>query len=107
VGCKSYGTATSLEEAKAAFRAEHLKMASEPMTNEERRILELLAASDDGSTEALLLAHGFAPGLIESIEDAGLVMAQAERTFAAGRALEFTRVRITDAGRRVLAERQG
>jgi hypothetical protein len=31
------------------------------MTEEGRRLLELLAASEDGSTEALLLAHGFIP----------------------------------------------
>jgi hypothetical protein len=73
------------------------------MTDERRRLLELLAASDEGCTESLLLAHGFALELIESIEDAGFVTAQGERTFAAGRAIEFTRVRITDAGRRALA----
>jgi hypothetical protein len=73
------------------------------MTAVERRLLKLLAASDEGCTESLLLAHGFALKLIESIEDAGLVMAEGERTFAAGRAIEFTRVRITDAGRRALA----
>jgi hypothetical protein len=80
-------------------------MASEPMTDDERRLLELLAASYDGCTEAILLAHGFAPGLIDGIVSAGLATATAERTFAAGRAHEFTRVRITDAGRRALAER--
>jgi len=48
------------------------------VTEKGRRLLELLAASDDGSTEALLLAHGFALDLIESIEFAGLATAQAE-----------------------------
>jgi hypothetical protein len=77
------------------------------MTADERRLLELLAASDDRCAEAIPLAHGFVPELIESIEFAGLAMATPERTFAAGRALEFTPVRITEAGRRALAERQG
>ena len=75
------------------------------MTYETRRLLELLAASDDGCTEALLMAHGFALELIDSIEFAGLATAKAERMFAAARAVDVTRVRITDAGRRALAER--
>jgi hypothetical protein len=81
-------------------------MASDPMTDETRRLLELLAASDDGCTEAILLAHAFALDLIDGIVSAGLATATAEHTFAAGRAIEFTRVRITEAGRRTLAERQ-
>ena len=77
------------------------------MTDNERRLLELLAASDDGCTEAILLAHGLALDLIDGIVSAELATATAEHTFAAGRAIEFTRVRITEAGRRALAERQG
>jgi hypothetical protein len=73
------------------------------MTDDERRLLELLAASDDGCTEAILLAHGIAAELIDGIVTAGLATAQTERTFAAGRAIEFTRVRITDVGRQALA----
>jgi hypothetical protein len=72
------------------------------MTADEHRMLALLAASDDGCTEAILLAHGLALELIDGIVSAGLATAQAERTFAAGRAIEFTRVRITEAGRRAL-----
>jgi hypothetical protein len=45
------------------------------MRDERRRLLELLVASDEGCTESLLLAQGFALELIESIEDAGLVTA--------------------------------
>jgi hypothetical protein len=78
-------------------------MASDPMTDETRRLLELLAASDDGCTEAILLAHGLALELINGIVSAGLATATAERTFAAGRAIEFTQMRITEAGRRALA----
>jgi hypothetical protein len=73
------------------------------MTYETRRLLELLAASDDGCTEALLMAHGFALELIDSIEFAGLATAKAEQTFAAGRAVDVAQVRITHAGRRALA----
>jgi hypothetical protein len=77
------------------------------MTADERRLLELLAASDDGCTDALLRAHGFTLEVIIKVASTGLATAKAEHTFAAaGRAIEVTRVRITDAGRRALAERQ-
>jgi hypothetical protein len=39
-----------------------------------------------------------------SVCEAVLATATAEHTFAAGRAIEFTRMRITEAGRRALAE---
>jgi hypothetical protein len=77
------------------------------MTDETRRMLELLAASNDGCTEAILMAHGFALEFLDGIVSAGLATATAEHTFAAGRAIEFTRVRITEAGRRALAARAG
>jgi hypothetical protein len=70
-----------------------------------RRALELLAGSTDGCTEAILLAHGFPLGLLVKLIDAGLATAQAERMMASGRPMEVTRVRITDAGRRVIAWR--
>jgi hypothetical protein len=76
-------------------------------TADERRLLELLAASDDGCTDALLLAHGIALELIDGIVSAGLATATAERRFAAGRRVKVARVWITDAGRQALADRQG
>jgi hypothetical protein len=77
------------------------------MTADERRMLELLAASDDGCTEAMLLAHGFALDLIHGIVSAGLATATAERRFVAERWVKVTRMRITDAGRRALAGPHG
>ena len=68
------------------------------MTDDERRLLALLAASDDGCTEAILLAHCIALELIDGIVSAGLATPTAERRFAAGRRVKATRVRITDAG---------
>jgi hypothetical protein len=47
----------------------------------------------DGPT---VFAHACKMGL------AGLATAKAQRVFAAGRAIEVTRVRITEAGRRAL-----
>jgi hypothetical protein len=68
-----------------------------------RRALELLAASHDGATEAILLAHGIAvPQMVELVR-AGLATVHAERVVAGGGAMEVACVRITDAGRRALA----
>jgi hypothetical protein len=69
-----------------------------------RRALELLAASPDGATEALLLAHGLTIDLLVELVRAGLATAKAERVMAGGRSMQVTRVRITEAGRRTLKE---
>ena len=74
-------------------------MASEPMTAEERRLLKLLAVSDDGCTADLLLALGFTPDLVLGVVRAGLAAAQTENVLAGGRAVVVSRVRITEAGR--------
>jgi hypothetical protein len=68
------------------------------MTADQRRLLELLAASN-GCTDAFLLAHGFAPDIMVDMVRAGLATAKADHT--------VTLVWITEAGRRALAERQG
>ena len=65
-----------------------------------RRALELLAASRDGATEAILVARGFSIEQIVDLVRAGLATAMAERVVATGRVV--ARVRITEAGRRVL-----
>jgi hypothetical protein len=74
------------------------------MTDDERRLLEMLAGSADGTTDALLTAHGFRLDVLISIVSAGLATAMAERVYASGKPAEITRVRITDAGRRALAD---
>jgi hypothetical protein len=75
------------------------------MTSDERRLLELLAGSADGCADPVATAHGFKLDVLISIVSAGLTTAQPERTFAAGKSVESTRVKITDAGRRTLADR--
>jgi hypothetical protein len=70
-----------------------------------RRPLELLAASPDGCTEAIIVAHGFAVDMLADLIRAGLATARIERVVAGGRAIEVVRVRVTDAERRVLAGR--
>jgi hypothetical protein len=71
------------------------------MTANEGRLLELLAASEEGCTDALLFAHGLGLEVIFNVVKAGLATAQAERLHAASRPVEI--VRITDRGRWALA----
>src|SRR5215831_1008460 len=66
------------------------------------RALELLAASPNGRTEALMLANGFPFEMLVELIRTGLASAQAERMVTGGKQLEVARVRITEAGRRVL-----
>jgi hypothetical protein len=68
-----------------------------------RRALELLAASPNGCTEAVMRAHGFTVEQMVELVRAGLASATAERVVAGSRKIEVARVQITDAGRRVLA----
>ena len=67
-----------------------------------RRALELLAASPDGCTEALMLAHGFTVELMVDLCIAELAIATPERMVAGGRTVEVVRMKITEAGRRAL-----
>jgi len=72
-----------------------------------RRALELLAASCDGCTGALLRAHDFLVRQIVDLVRAGLATAHCQRVVAGsgGRTIEVARVKITEAGRRALSER--
>ena len=72
-----------------------------------RRALELLAASPNGCTEALMLANGFPIEMLVELIRTGLASAQAERMIAGNEQIEVARVRITEAGQRVLAETIG
>jgi len=67
-----------------------------------RRALELLAASPDGYTEALMLAHGFSTDMMAELVNAGLATATSERSLAGNYRSETTCVRITEAGQRML-----
>jgi hypothetical protein len=77
------------------------------LTADERRLLEMLAESADGCTDALLVAHGFDFDLMLRLVRERLATSTPERTFAAGKPVEVSRLRITDAARRALADRQG
>jgi hypothetical protein len=49
------------------------------------------------------MAHGFKSDRLVELINAGLASVTTERVIAADRAMEVTRVRITDAGRQALA----
>jgi hypothetical protein len=61
-----------------------------------RRALELLAASRDGCTEALMFAHGFTIEQMVELVCAGLATEKAARVVPAGRTIEVARVRIRE-----------
>src|ERR1700719_4682197 len=72
---------------------------------ERRRALELLAASRDGCTEAVMIAHGFTvPQMVELVRT-GLATAHARRAIAGRRTIEIGYMKITEAGRQALAGR--
>jgi hypothetical protein len=63
-----------------------------------RRALELLAASPDGCTEALMFANGFTAELLIELVRAGLASAHAGRMVADGRMTEVARMKLSEAG---------
>jgi hypothetical protein len=69
-----------------------------------RRALELLAASLDGCTEALMFANGFTAELLVELVRAGLASAHAERLVTGGKMVEVARVKISEAGWRTLGD---
>jgi hypothetical protein len=72
------------------------------LTDDERRLLDLLAGSANGVSETLLVTR-FALDMMVGLVRERLATATLERTLTAGKPVEVTRVRITDAGRRALA----
>jgi hypothetical protein len=75
-----------------------------PKRDRQRQALKLLASAPTGCTEALLFAYGVTvETLIELIRN-GLATAHGENVVAGRKTMEIARVRITEAGRRVVAE---
>jgi len=68
-----------------------------------RRALELLAASPDGCTEALMFANGFTGELLIELVRPGLASAHAERMVADGKMTEVARMKLSEAGWQALA----
>jgi hypothetical protein len=79
--------------------------AMDRLTADERRLLELLAGSANGVSETLLVTRFTFDKMVGLVHER-LATATLERTFTAGKPVEVTRVRITDAGRRALAQKE-
>jgi len=69
-----------------------------------RRALELLEASIDGCTEAIMLAYGFKIELLVELVNAELATATIERMVIGRRGVSVVRMRITAAGRQALSK---
>ena len=73
------------------------------LTPERRRALKLLARSRHGVDEELLVhSHGFRRPTIVGLVSAGLATARREVMKAGGKPIEVVRVRITEAGRKMI-----
>jgi hypothetical protein len=70
---------------------------------EQRRALRLLARSPHGTTEAMMLAHGFTIEILARLMHNGLATATPGIMHAGGRQIRVVWVMITDAGRIALA----
>jgi hypothetical protein len=72
---------------------------------DEREALRMLADSPQGSTESIVLAHGFAIGMLRDLVRNGLATADRRVTPTARRLIVVRWLTITDAGRRALGLR--
>jgi hypothetical protein len=71
-----------------------------PLTIEQRRALQMLAASEWGCTEPALRRQGFTVGLLIGLVGTGYAVA--ETMVAAGKTFNFLRFVITDSGRQAI-----
>jgi hypothetical protein len=69
-----------------------------------RRALELLEASIDGCTAAIMLAYGFKTELLIELVNAEFATSNIERMVIGGRGVKVVRMRITATGRRALSK---
>jgi hypothetical protein len=74
------------------------------LVDDQRAALGILAASVRGRPESLMLAHGFAIGMLRGLVRDGLAYALREPAYFNRRAVLVTVMQITDAGRRALDE---
>jgi len=79
-------------------------MAGPRLTAERRRALEMLAADRQGTSEALMLAHGLTRRMLTGLVRAGVAMQYRLPVRAGGRTVVVTHMMITAAGRCALGE---
>ncbi len=78
-------------------------MTEQHLSAEQRRALELLAASPGGYTKGRLLADGFTADMLSDLVREGLATAQRGTLRVGGRTIGVERYRITDDGRKAIA----
>jgi hypothetical protein len=71
---------------------------------DQREALRVLAGSPVGSTESIVLAHGFGIGTLHDLVRDGLATAERRNVRAGQRRIEVTWMTVTDAGRPAFAE---
>jgi hypothetical protein len=71
---------------------------------DQREALRMLAGSPNGSTESILLTHGFGIGTLHDLVGSALATRERRTVRAGQRMIEVTWMEITDAGRQALAE---
>jgi hypothetical protein len=69
----------------------------------QRDALQMLAGSPDGCTESIMMAHGFAIGMLHDLVSGGLATAERRSVPAGQRLIEVKWMEVTEAGRRALA----
>jgi hypothetical protein len=73
------------------------------ITADEREALRMLVGSPHGCSESIMLAHGFAIGMLRDLVRNEFATADREFVRAGRRTITIVRLRITEAGRRALA----
>ena len=71
---------------------------------DQHEALRMLAGSPGGCTVSIMMAHGCAIGMLDDLVRNGFATAHRENMGAGRGVIAVTRLRITDAGRRALAE---
>jgi hypothetical protein len=73
-------------------------------TEQQRRVLRLLARYPDGCAAALMLAHGFTIDMLADLAVSGLLIIDTRREQVGGRPKVVARMQISPAGRRELGK---
>ena len=73
-----------------------------PGAKQRRALVMLATAGRNGATQPLLRAHGFGVAMIAGLVNRGLAILTHEKVRAGGKVIEVAKVKITDAGRRVI-----
>ena len=68
----------------------------------QREALRMLAGSPNGSTESILLTHGFAIGTLQDLVPSGLATAERRSVPAGQRMIKVKWMEVTEAGRLAL-----